>query len=112
MMVVVCLLLIMKKVKREKILMKQMKIIIKKKEEDINSSRDNIREAMMEANKNCINGIADMTNVAIIEFSTRIASVLAGGIPDIAAMTASAAEKAGGLLENAREVDSLLQVLP
>ena len=40
-----------------------------------------------------------MTNVAIIEFSTRIASVLAGGIPDIAAMTASAAEKAGGLLE-------------
>src|SRR3989339_669956 len=66
---------------------------------DINSSRDNIREAMMEANKNCINGIADMTNVAIIEFSTRIASVLAGGIPDIAAMTASAAEKAGGLLE-------------
>jgi hypothetical protein len=53
---------------------------------------------MMEANKNCINGIADMTNVAIIEFSTRIASVLAGGIPDAAAMAASAAEKASGLM--------------
>src|SRR3989339_1652769 len=64
---------------------------------DINSSRDNIREAMMDANKNCINGIADMTNVAIVEFATRVGSVLAGGIPDIAAMTASAAEKAGGL---------------
>lgn len=66
---------------------------------DINASRDNIRNAMMDANKNCINGIADMTNVAIMEFSTRIASVLAGGIPDIAAMTASAAEKAGGLMQ-------------
>ncbi|OGF25078.1 hypothetical protein A2227_07050 [Candidatus Falkowbacteria bacterium RIFOXYA2_FULL_47_19] len=64
---------------------------------ETNAARDNIRTAMMDANKNCINGIADMTNVAIIEFSTRIASVLAGGIPDIAAMTASAAEKAAGL---------------
>lgn len=65
---------------------------------DMNSARDGIRDAMMDANKNCINGIADMTNVAIIEFSTRIASVLAGGIPDIAAMTASAADKAAGLM--------------
>lgn len=64
---------------------------------DINSARADINIAMLDANKNCINGIADMTNVAIMEFSTRIASVLAGGIPDIAAMTASAAEKAGGL---------------
>ena len=65
---------------------------------EINSVRDGIRDAMLDANKNCINGIADMTNVAIIEFSTRIASVLAGGIPDIAAITASAADEAAGLI--------------
>ncbi len=65
---------------------------------DINKSRADITAAMMEVNKNCINGIADMTNLAIVEFSTRIASVLAGGIPDIAAMTASAADKASGLI--------------
>lgn len=64
----------------------------------INSVRGDINIAMLDANKNCINGIADMTNVAIMEFSTRIASVLAGGIPDIAAMTATAAEKASGLM--------------
>jgi hypothetical protein len=67
---------------------------------EINATRDSIRDAMLEANKNCINGIADMTNVAIIEFSTRIASVLAGGIPDVAAMTASAAEHAAGLMQD------------
>ncbi|MCK5211092.1 hypothetical protein KAJ89_00155 [Candidatus Parcubacteria bacterium] len=65
---------------------------------EINAVRDGIRDAMLDANKNCINGIADMTNVAIMEFSTRIASVLAGGIPDVAAMTASAAETASGLI--------------
>ena len=65
---------------------------------EINSVRADINVAMLEANKNCINGIADMTNVAIIEFSTRIASVLAGGIPDVAAMAATAAEKASGLM--------------
>jgi hypothetical protein len=53
---------------------------------------------MLLANKNCINGIADMTNVAIMEFATRVGSVLAGGIPDVAAMTASAADKASGLI--------------
>lgn len=64
----------------------------------INSTRQDLNTAMLDANKNCINGIADMTNVAIMEFSTRIASVLAGGIPDIAAMSATAAEKAAGLM--------------
>lgn len=64
----------------------------------INSTRQDLNTAMLDANKNCINGIADMTNVAIIEFSTRIASVLAGGIPDIASMSATAAEKAAGLM--------------
>ncbi len=64
----------------------------------INSSRADINIAMLEANKNCINGIADMTNVAIMEFSTRVASILAGGIPDIAAMTATVAEKSAGLI--------------
>ncbi len=67
---------------------------------EINSVRDGIRQAMLDSNKNCINGIADMTNVAIVEFATRIASVLAGGIPDVAAMTASAAEDAAGLLQS------------
>lgn len=65
---------------------------------EINARRADINAAMLEANKNCINGIADMTNVAIIEFSTRIASVLAGGIPDVAAMAAAAGEKAAGLM--------------
>lgn len=64
----------------------------------INATRQDLNTSMLDANKNCINGIADMTNVAIIEFSTRIASVLAGGIPDIAAMSATAAEKAAGLM--------------
>ena len=39
---------------------------------------------MLDANKSCINGIADMTNLAIFEFSTRIASLMAGGLPDLA----------------------------
>lgn len=65
---------------------------------EINRVRADINVAMLDANKNCINGIADMTNVAIIEFSTRIASVLAGGIPDAAVMAATAAEKASGLM--------------
>jgi hypothetical protein len=50
----------------------------------INAQRDDLKNVMLDANKNCINGIADMTNVAILEFSTRIASVMAGGFPDIA----------------------------
>jgi hypothetical protein len=64
----------------------------------INAVRPELNAAMLDANKNCINGIADMTNVAIMEFSTRVASVLAGGIPDVAAMTASAADEASGLI--------------
>jgi hypothetical protein len=71
----------------------------------INAVRPGINEAMLDANKNCINGIADMTNVAIMEFATRVASVLAGGIPDVAAMTASASEEAAGLV--AENVESL-----
>ena len=66
----------------------------------INATRADLNVAMLDANKKCINGIADMTNVAIIEFSTRIASILAGGIPDVAAMTVSAAEHAAGLLQD------------
>lgn len=66
---------------------------------EINDVRADINVAMLEANKNCINGIADMTNVAIMEFATRVASVLAGGIPDIAARTASAASHATGLAQ-------------
>ncbi|PLX22212.1 hypothetical protein C0584_00470 [Candidatus Parcubacteria bacterium] len=66
----------------------------------INATRDDLNVAMLDANKNCINGIADMTNLAIVEFATRVGSVLAGGIPDVAAMTASAAEKAAGLLDD------------
>lgn len=64
---------------------------------EINAVRPEINAAMLDANKNCINGIADMTNVAIMEFATRVASVLAGGIPDVAAMTASASEEAAEL---------------
>jgi len=67
---------------------------------DINATRADINVAMLEANKNCINGIADMTNLAIVEFATRVASVLAGGIPDIAARTASAAEDAASLMQD------------
>jgi hypothetical protein len=65
---------------------------------EINTVRLELSQAMLDANKNCLNGIADMTNLAIVEFSTRIASILAGGIPDVAAMTASAASKASGLI--------------
>ncbi len=64
----------------------------------INSTRNDINVAMLDANKNCINGIADMTNLAIVEFATRVGSVLAGGIPDIAKMTQSAAEHSLELL--------------
>ncbi len=50
----------------------------------INARRDDLTNVMLDTNKNCINGIADMTNVAIIEFSTRIASLMAGGLPSAA----------------------------
>ncbi|MCK5416341.1 hypothetical protein KAI92_02850 [Candidatus Parcubacteria bacterium] len=66
----------------------------------INATRADLNVAMLDVNKKCINGIADMTNVAIMEFSTRIASVLAGGIPDVATMAASATEHATGLLQD------------
>lgn len=64
----------------------------------INAVRPGINQAMLDANKNCLNGIADMTNLAIVEFATRVASVLAGGIPDVAAIGASAASSASGLI--------------
>lgn len=51
---------------------------------DINARRDDLKNVMLDTNKNCINGIADMTNVAIMEFSTRIASLMAGGLPSAA----------------------------
>ena len=47
----------------------------------INANRDDLKNAMLDTNKNCINGIADMTNVAILEFATRIAA-LSGGFPN------------------------------
>jgi hypothetical protein len=50
----------------------------------LNATRDDLKNVMMDANKNCINGLADMTNVAILEFSTRIASLAAGGLPGLA----------------------------
>ena len=64
----------------------------------INATRADLNVAMLDANKNCLNGLADMTNLLIVEFATRIASVLAGGIPDVAAMTASASEDAANLM--------------
>jgi hypothetical protein len=66
---------------------------------DINKVRDDINVAMLDSNKNCINGIADMTNLAIVEFAIRVSSVLAGGIPDAAGMAETAAEHASGLLQ-------------
>ena len=51
---------------------------------EINAQRNDLQGLMLDANKNCINGIADMTNVAIVEFATRTASVMAGGFPDLA----------------------------
>jgi len=65
---------------------------------EINAVRLELNQAMLDANKNCLNGIADMTNLAIVEFASRVGNVLAGGIPDVAAMTASAASTASGLL--------------
>ena len=65
---------------------------------EINGVRLEINQAMLDANKNCLNGLADMTNLAIVEFATRVGSILAGGIPDVASMTAKAADEAAGLL--------------
>jgi hypothetical protein len=48
------------------------------------AQRQELQTLMLEANKNCLNGIADMTNVAIVEFGTRIASLMAGGLPGLA----------------------------
>jgi len=64
----------------------------------INATRDDLSIAMLDSNKQCLNGLADMTNLLILEGATRIASVLAGGIPDVAKMTASAGEHAAGLM--------------
>ena len=69
----------------------------------INATRDDLNTAMLDSNKMCLNGIADMTNLLILEGATRIASFLAGGIPDVAKMTASASDHAAGLmLENTK----------
>ena len=64
----------------------------------INATRLDLSRAMLDANKQCLNGIADMTNLLILEGATRIANVLAGGIPDVAKMTESAGSHAGNLL--------------
>lgn len=50
----------------------------------LNMVRDDLTNVMLDANKNCLNGLADMTNVAIVEFATRVASIMAGGVPDVA----------------------------
>jgi hypothetical protein len=69
----------------------QMKIELQALKEEVsqdvkltNARRQELQTLMLDANKNCINGIADMTNVAIMEFGTRIASLMAGGLPGIA----------------------------
>ena len=64
----------------------------------INATRLDLSTALLDANKQCLSGLADMTNLLILEGATRIASVLAGGIPDVAKMTASTAEHAAGLM--------------
>jgi len=51
---------------------------------ELNVTRDNLKFAMLDANKNCLNGLADMTNIAIVEFATRVASIMAGGLPGAA----------------------------
>jgi len=66
----------------------------------INATRLNLSSALLDANKQCLNGLADMTNLLILEGATRMASVLAGGIPDVAKMTASASSHASGLLQS------------
>lgn len=50
----------------------------------INARRNDLTNVMLDANKNCLNGLADMTNVAILEFATRVGSIMAGGFPDLA----------------------------
>ncbi|PLX27755.1 hypothetical protein C0583_00750 [Candidatus Parcubacteria bacterium] len=54
---------------------------------DLNKKRDDLNVVMLESNKNCLNGIADMTNVAIVEFATRVASISTGGVPDLASVS-------------------------
>ncbi len=66
----------------------------------INATRLDLSTALLDANKQCLNGLADMTNLLILEGATRIANVLAGGIPDVAKMTASTASHAAGLLQS------------
>lgn len=51
---------------------------------EINAHREDLTALMLDANKNCLNGLADMTNLAIIEFASRVGSVIAGGAPDAA----------------------------
>ena len=65
----------------------------------INGTRLSLSTAMLDANKRCLNGLADMTNLLILEGATRIASVLAGGIPDVAKMAASTASHSASLLQ-------------
>jgi hypothetical protein len=50
----------------------------------INAGRDDLTWLMLDTHKDCINGIADMTNVVIMEFATRVSAVIAGGAPDAA----------------------------
>ncbi len=85
----------------------QKEIINETKE--LNASRDGLRDAMLDANKNCLNGLADMTNVAIMEFATRVASVMAGGLPEIADVSVDyandALNKLYGYLDNAEPTE-------
>lgn len=69
---------------QEKAELEQIKKDMSDEVKVINTQREELKNLMLDANKNCINGIADMTNVAILEFATRVGSVMAGGFPDLA----------------------------
>ena len=69
---------------QKKAYLEQIKKDMSDEVKSINAQRDDLKNLMLDANKNCINGIADMTNVAIVEFATRVGSVMAGGFPDLA----------------------------
>jgi hypothetical protein len=65
---------------------------------EMNAYRDDLKNVMLDANKYCLNGIADMTNLVIVEFATRVASIMAGGIPDLASASVDYVNDALGKL--------------
>lgn len=69
---------------RERAELEQLEKDMSDEVKKINAQRSELQALMLDSNKKCINGIADMTNVAILEFATRVGSVMAGGFPDLA----------------------------